>query len=271
MTIKSDSGRRWVEISVVLPGTPERIWKAFATGPGMNAWFTPATVEEHIGGALRFHFGGGVSTVGSVTSWQPPVRFAYEERDWSKGEVPPLATEIVITARSGDECVVRMVHSLFTTSARWDDELEGFERGWPGFFEILGMYLRHFNDEPAASARAMSVTPGTYADAWRSVSAALGLAGASLGDRRRAPDGAPPLAGVVQRVAQGGSACEIMLRLEEPGPGIALIGTHDFEGQARISMSLFFYGANAAELAKQAEPTWAAWLEETYPASARAS
>ena len=28
----------------------------------------------------------------------------------------------------------------------WDDQLESFESGWPGFFEVLRIYLRHDAD-----------------------------------------------------------------------------------------------------------------------------
>ena len=36
-----------------------------------------------------------------------------------------------VTSRSGDRCVVRMVHSLFTEKDDWDDELESFEPAGP--------------------------------------------------------------------------------------------------------------------------------------------
>ncbi len=42
-----------------------------------------------------------------------------------------------MTARSGSTCLVRMVHSLFASGDDWDDQLEGFEGGWPSLFEIL--------------------------------------------------------------------------------------------------------------------------------------
>jgi uncharacterized protein YndB with AHSA1/START domain len=85
-----------------------------ATGPGMSAWFTPTTIEERPGGAIAFDFGGGAVSRGTVTEWQPPSRVVYEESEWKPG-APPVATEITIRGRSGDACVVRMVHSLFTT------------------------------------------------------------------------------------------------------------------------------------------------------------
>ena len=31
---KDDSGRRWVEMEFLVPGTPAQVWHAIATGPG---------------------------------------------------------------------------------------------------------------------------------------------------------------------------------------------------------------------------------------------
>ena len=56
---KDDDGRRWVELEFLVPGTPEQVWQAIATGPGMSAWFTPTTVDECVGGAIEFDFGEG--------------------------------------------------------------------------------------------------------------------------------------------------------------------------------------------------------------------
>ena len=151
MPIKKDeTGKRWVEMEFVAPGTPEQLWQAMATGPGNTAWFTKATVDERVGGEIQFDFGTRGTQSGEVTAWEPPHRFAYVERHWSEG-APPVATEITITARSGDTCVVRMVHSLFTSSDEWDDQIEGFEKGWPAFFAVLRLYLTHFPGQRAAS------------------------------------------------------------------------------------------------------------------------
>src|SRR5262249_32168804 len=42
--------------------------------------------------------------------------------------------------RGGGICVVRVVHSLFASTDDWDNQLEGTESGWPGFFRILRIY-----------------------------------------------------------------------------------------------------------------------------------
>ena len=50
MSVKKEaSGRRSVQVEVEVPGTPEEVWQAIATGPGISAWFVPAEFEERDG------------------------------------------------------------------------------------------------------------------------------------------------------------------------------------------------------------------------------
>ena len=53
MSVQHDaSGRRWVQVEVEVPGTPEEVWRAIATGPGVSSWFVPCQVDElpkHVG------------------------------------------------------------------------------------------------------------------------------------------------------------------------------------------------------------------------------
>ena len=42
MSVKKDAfGRRSVTVEVEVPGTPEEVWQAIATGPGVSSWFVP--------------------------------------------------------------------------------------------------------------------------------------------------------------------------------------------------------------------------------------
>ncbi|MGB3357167.1 MAG: SRPBCC domain-containing protein [Mycobacterium sp.] len=258
---KDADGRRWVEMEFLVPGTPEQVWHAIATGPGMSAWFTPTSVDERVGGAIEFDFGDGSDSPGVVTEWEPPVRFGYEEHGWS-GDAPPVATEVVVRSRSGDRCVVRMVHSLFTDRDDWDDELESFESGWPGFFEVLRVYLAHFAGQPAASARVMTVHPGGATEAWSTLAAALGVSGLDVGSHVQSPSGAPQLAGVVERVHQDAQTREMMLRVSAPAPGVAVIGGFGMGDQSRLMVSIYFYGETAADTATVEQPKWHAWMAE---------
>lgn len=268
MPVKKDpSGKRSVELEFVVPGTPEQVWAAMATGPGNSAWFTQTAIEEHVGGKVSFGFGDGVSSSGTVTTWEPPRRFGYEERNWN-GEAPPLATEIVIEARAGGRCVVRLVHSLFSSSDEWDDQMEGFEKGWAGCIEVLRVYLAHFAGQKATSVRAMRATAGDRAAAWKLLGEKLDFSGANVGDVYAAPAGAPPLAGTVELIRQSAEVREIMLRLTEPRAGVALLGVHAQEGSTYASVSLFLYGDEAPMPESEVEPQWREWMASTFPAQA---
>jgi uncharacterized protein YndB with AHSA1/START domain len=113
MSVKKESGRRWVQVEVEVPGTPEEAWRAIATGPGVSSWFVPTEVRED--GTVVSDFGPGMESVAKVTEWDPPRRFSAESQDLGP-ESPSVATEWVVEARSGDRCIVRVVHSLFAST-----------------------------------------------------------------------------------------------------------------------------------------------------------
>lgn len=263
MPIKKDgTGKRWVEMELVVPGTPEQVWQAMATGPGNTAWFTKTTIDERVGGELRFDMGDHGTSAGEVTTWEPPHRFGYVEREWSPG-APPCATEITITSRSGDRCVVRMVHSLFTSADDWDDQMEGFEKGWPAFFEVLRIYLSHFAGRPAACVMAMTKTPTTHLEAWKRLVETLGLADADAGDRRTTSQ-PEQLSGIVERIEQSAQQRFVFMRLDAPAPGVAIIGTYDMGAHIHVSATFYFYGDDVATLAAASKEKWTNWMNRTF-------
>jgi uncharacterized protein YndB with AHSA1/START domain len=276
MPIKKDSaGNRWVEMELLVPGTPDQVWQAMATGEGNAAWFVKGEIEPRAGGKFQLHFGEGAVTSGEVTRWEPPNRFAYVENEWQPG-APPVATEITISGRSDNRCVVRMVHSLYTSSDDWDDQLEGFESGWPGFFAVLRVYLTWFAGHNAASFMVMTSASTDALSAWLRLGQDLGLGGANVGERRTATAGPEPWSGVVEHVYQDAQTRFVLLRINAPSPGIALLGTlgpADSLGElemklgkgegATVSVSRYFYGANASALAAESESRWRGWLAST--------
>ncbi len=265
MSVKKDpSGHRSVSMEFAIPGTPEQVWQLIATGPGISCWFVPTDVEERIGGGIVFHLGGGMESAGKVTAWEPPLRFAYEESDWSPG-APPVATECIVEARSGGTCVVRMVHSLFASSDEWDEQLEGFEAGWPPFFDIMRIYLKHFAGQPCAALRLMGDSSQPEAEAWQSFTRALGFIGATATERIDTRGGeAPPLAGIVERTGRGKNPHELILRLDEPCVGVALLGVYSWGGTAHAAVSLYLYGEQAPAIVARDQPAWQAWMNKHY-------
>ncbi|HMJ16069.1 MAG TPA: SRPBCC domain-containing protein, partial [Polyangiaceae bacterium] len=221
MSVKKDeAGRRYVAMEFEVPGTPEDVWQAIATGPGISAWFVPTEIEERVGGKLAFESMPGVTSKGHVTGWEPPRSFAYEEPEWSEN-APPVATECIVEARGGGTCVVRMVHSLFTDKTDWDKEMEGFEAGWPPYFDVLRLYLTRFKGQRSSPLRLMLKASGDEQDAWQNLAGPLGLHGAAAKASVRSSGAAPELAGVIERTGSQKHANEVLLRVESPAPGAA--------------------------------------------------
>ena len=69
----------------------------------------------------------------------------------------------------------------------------------------------------------MAPVAGTAADAWKTLTAALGLHGVERRAALAAPAGVPALGGVVEYVSH--SPYGALLRLDKPGPGTAALGT----------------------------------------------
>src|SRR3954451_1848869 len=220
MSVKQEaSGRRCVQVEVEVPGTPEEVWRAIATGPGISSWFVPAEFEERDGkpGAVKLNFGPGMESRPAVTAWDPPRMFAAQGEGW--GGSPPIADEWSVEARAGGICVVRVVHSLFASTDDWDYQLEGTESGWPGFFRILQIYLTHFRGSGSAMMQWLAPAAGTVPEAWDTLTAALGLKGVGAGQRCTAPEGVPALGGIVEHVTD--RPYNALVRLDTPGPGAA--------------------------------------------------
>src|SRR5215213_7193075 len=179
MSVKVErSGRRSIQVEVEVPGTPEEVWQAIATGPGISSWFAPAEFEQRDGKpvALTVNLGLGMESRSVVTAWDAPRKFVSEGDGWFPG-APRIATEWSVEARAGGVCVVRMVQSLFASTDDWDDQLIGTESGIPGAFRILRLYLTHFRGQRSAFMQVMAPIAGTPADAWARLTAALGFSG----------------------------------------------------------------------------------------------
>jgi uncharacterized protein YndB with AHSA1/START domain len=270
MSVKKEaSGRRSIQVEIEVPGTVQEVWEAIATGPGISAWFVPAEFEEEGGKpvALKLDFGPAMEARNVVTAWHPPRMFSREGAGWAPGS-PPIATEFSVEARAGGVCVVRVVQSLFSSTDDWDGQLTGAEEGWPGIFRILRLYLTHFRGSHSAIAKVMALVPGTAAEAWATLTAALGLNGVGDGQRWTAPDGVPALGGVVEFISE--SPFGALLRLDKPGPGIAALGTIEFGDTVMAALTLYRYGDQAAGTVARETPLWQAWMQARFPQAAGA-
>jgi uncharacterized protein YndB with AHSA1/START domain len=138
----ADKDFRVINLEVEVSGTPEQVWKAIATGPGISAWLQPTTVDERVGGTFAFDMGFGRNDSGKVTAWEPPRRFGTGGVQWRAEGAPAasLATEWHVETLSGGTCVVRLVMSGFGTGAVWDREIQQLTEGMRKALESLRMY-----------------------------------------------------------------------------------------------------------------------------------
>ncbi len=142
-------------------------------------------------------------------------------------------------------CLVRVVHSLFASTDDWDNQLESTELGWPGFFRTLRIYLTHFRGQRSAIMQFVAPVAGTEAEAWETLTAAMGTRGLSVGQRWTAPAGVPAFSGLAEYVSQ--SPYDALLRLDKPGPGVGALGAFNVGGQSMVALNLYLYGDQAAE------------------------
>jgi uncharacterized protein YndB with AHSA1/START domain len=266
MSVKKEpNGRRYVQVEVEVPGTPEEVWQAIATGSGISSWFVPAEFEEQDGKpvAVKMEFGPGMDSRAAITAWEPRQhKWAGQSDGWVPG-MPSIANEWSVEARGGGTCVVRIVTSLFASSDDWDNQLEATEHGWPGFFRTLRIYLTHFRGQRSVQMKWMAPVAGTEAEAWEKVTVALGVKGVSVGQRWTAPAGVPALSGVVEYVSE--NPYDLLLRVDKPGPGVAALGAFDCGGPIMVALGFYLYGDQAAATVAREKPLWDAWFQEHFP------
>lgn len=262
---KHPDGRRSVTVEVEVPGTPEQVWQAIATGPGISSWFVPSTVEPKVGGETTNDFGGGMLATAKITAFDPPVRFVAEAPGWGEG-MPPVATEWTVEAKSGGTCLVRVVHSMFASTDDWDGQLEGTEHGWPGFFRVLRRYLTQFVGQQSGQVLATAMTSSSLEDAWSRLSSALKVEGAAAGQRVSAQV-APgvTIAGTVDAVGVSGGHHTMHLELEQPANGTLYAGAFPCGG-AMVSLQAYLYGDDAEAKVREVAPVVQKWLNGLFPA-----
>ena len=247
-----------LEMTFELPGTPEQLWQAIATAQGISAWFMPTDLDERRGGTIEFHMGDD-SSPGTVTGWDPPLRFAVEEPEWAAlaghaGEpVTPLATEFLIEARSGGTCVLRVVSSAFGTGADWEAEFfEEMEKGWRPFFDRLRLYLTHFPGQQATPLEVSHTLKGRAGPVFAAMRQSLGLAEVGQAVEARG------LTGTIQRLG----AEDALLRVTDPVPGFLAFAAWDSsEDEVSAVVQGQLFSDDAPALVARERDGWQEWLQ----------
>lgn len=250
---------RSIELEVEVNGSPEEVWAAIATGPGISSWYVPHTVEEREGGAMTASFGPGpeMQVAGRVAAWDPPNRILFDGGE----DVEGMAFEWLIDAQDGGTCIVRLINTGFGTGAEWDAQYNGMAEGWRMFLFNLGQHLDHFGGDTATAMLASAAWDATQGNAWLRLKEALGVPPVpAVGDRVEVA-GAPPLAGIVVDTHPH----RIALLLMEPAAGTGFLAVEGRGDQVEVSVWLYLYGPDASAVAEHDDPRWRKWLAEIAP------
>ena len=144
-----------------VPASPDEVWAAIATGPGIDSWFMGR--NEVTAGAVRTVFGEYTPEL-EITEADPAHRFAYRSGQAPDGRF--IAYEFLIEGRAGGSTVLRTVTSGFLPGEDWADEFEAMTLGGELYFRTLVEYLTYFAGRFAAPVTAFgpSGPPGPRPD-----------------------------------------------------------------------------------------------------------
>ena len=251
---------RTIDLSIEVPGTPEEVWHAIATGPGITSWFVPTEVEEREDGVVRSHFGEMGTDEGRVVTWDAPRRVVFEG---GAATGRPLAFEWTVEAVSGDTCTVRLVSTGFGDGEEWDGDFDGMSAGWRLFMENLRLHLAYFRSQPATAAVPMAMIAGPNDRAWSALCSALDVPGGlGEGDAISLPVAeGEAWPGRIERTVMSEAMRHHVVVLEQP-PATGFLAAEGNGDQVAVSAYLYFYGDDAKEHAAQWEHAWKVrWAE----------
>jgi hypothetical protein len=60
----------------------------------------------------------------------------------------------------------------------------------------------------------------------------------------------------------------LLLRLDEPAPGSAVVAAFTYGGEVYASLHAYLFGDQAPAVAAREQPAWRAWMAERFPSAA---
>jgi uncharacterized protein YndB with AHSA1/START domain len=233
--------------------TPEEVWDAIATGPGVDSWFMGRNeIEPRVGGTTRMEFGGSTEEA-TVTAWEPPTRLASRTPEDPDGAFHVF--EYIVEGRQKGSTLVRWVHSG-ALGENWEAEYEGLSEGDPMYFDKLRVYLTYFRGRRAIPVAVFGPQLPDRDEAWTRYHRALGLPGTpALGDSvRLTPEGLPILEGVVDWESRD------FLGVRTDDGIYRFMHISVFGGPTGVGHHIFVEGLDQEE----AEQAWASWLTKVF-------
>ncbi|MBW4719057.1 SRPBCC family protein [Saccharothrix obliqua] len=151
--------------------TPEQVWEAIATGPGIDSWFMGVN-EVEPGAVVRGAFNGYEPRHG-ITAWEPGKHLAYGGEKAPDGRF--MAYEFLIEGRDHGSTVLRMVAGGFLPGDDWQDEFEAMTAGGAMFWRTLLEYLGHFAGRTARPVTVIGPEVTDWPALWSALHRKLGL------------------------------------------------------------------------------------------------
>jgi uncharacterized protein YndB with AHSA1/START domain len=236
---------------ITLDATPEQVWEAIATGPGIDSWFMGhSEIEPRLGGGTSHSMFGEIGH-GTVTAYEPLKHFAYRS-DENNGEF--MAFEYLLEAREGGSTVLRFVHNGFLGDD-WEEQYDALKVGDRMYLEKLAAYVRHF---PGRSSVHNLFQPGPAvpdrATAWPAFVAAFGLA-------------TPVAEGTTARPQVGPSTAEGTVTHADERNGCLIVRNADAVYMVAAGMGMVFaevHSFNPAVDPAEIDAAWQGWLEKAF-------
>jgi uncharacterized protein YndB with AHSA1/START domain len=244
-----------VSKEIALDATPEQVWEAIATGPGVDSWFMGRSeIDPQVGGKNRLTMAGRTEE-STVTTWEPGSHLAFRTPDGPEGTF--MAFEYLIEGRDGGGTVLRLVHSGFLGDD-WETEYEAMQEGWNLYLHKLEVYLTHFPGRTATTVSAFRPGAGPSARAVETLKREMGLTGeVKEGDRVHLEvPGLEPVEGVVTY-----SALPTLLAVRTEDAIYGFIHSGDTRGNVLVLGHHLFKKGTDQEKSQQAWQNWLNSLE----------
>lgn len=252
---------------------PQDVWRALTDPEEIANWFSlRARVEGKVNGEIQFDWKPlfDFEWIDRITIWEPDKRLAFAPRPETVAkEGLDYLCEFVITTGKG-KTKLTMVHSGFSTDAKWDDEFDSYFGGWNYELFSLSHYLtHHFGKQRRLIWTALNYAEHGITNPYKHLADSTGLfaekslRGFKVGDTFRfplneseiiqgkvvqlEPDGHDQFAGVIESLNQG------LFRI---GAGqrffFAWLALYDMDEQRAVKIEKLFHERFAAALAQPA-------------------
>jgi uncharacterized protein YndB with AHSA1/START domain len=237
--------------TIEVGATAEQAWDAIATGRGQDSWFMGRnTVEPREGGTATFSIGDFTQT-STVTTWEPPTRFAFSSEQGAVGMFHRF--DYRVTERPEGGVSIRYEHAGMLGDD-WEAEYEAMQEGDPAYLFKLHQYLLFFSGRYGTSIEAFGPEIADRERAMAIYREVLGLGDDAGIDTpvKTALEGVGTIDGSVDFLSPsflGVRTADAILRF-----------IWAFDGRSYIGHHLFGDDVDRAE----AEGAWGEWLNRTF-------